>query len=667
MDADDTLPLTPPARPEGETLPLARPTARADADTLPVGGRPVRPGDETLAAQAAPAAPMTEVVPGPRHALGAVCLDPLEDPPEFSAYSLRRLLGRGGTGSVYEAVEASTGVVVALKVLHSALATVPEARERFLREARAATTLDHPNIVRVRAAGEENGSHFIAFDRVAGRPLSQLVESAPVPAERAARWARDLADALAHAHARGVLHRDVKPGNIFVTADWQVLLLDFGLARPADASRLTGTNDILGTPGYMAPEQIHGRPCDERTDVYGLGGTLFAMLEGRSPYPNFNILVHRDELGRGEGPRVTDSIPAGLAAIALTCLEGAPEARYTSAEALRDDLDRFLRGDRTQAERRRSGARRLRRAAAGVLGLAVVAAGALLAHWIRHEGEVTPPPATPAVALDPAVDLRGSGEARLYDIRNRATSDLGEPRWSGALPARVRLPEGSWLLEGTCRVTFVTPSEDAVEMPSARTTEGYVVVAVPGHRPFLIGRTEATVGEYYAFLATLGPDEARTRQARNHKGSPLWRRHQVTDDMPVRGISWDDARLFAAWKGARLPTMDEWTLACEGADGRAYPWGRGVRKDRSAGTSATSAPQFEPVGSAPWNEAPCGALDMFGNAAEWVEGGEGEDLKYMRGWIWTGDPERWCEYDMHFLRGGGPGVQTGVRFARDLE
>ncbi len=664
MDSDDTLPFT-PARPDGETLPLAPPPARPDADTLPVG-RPVRPGDDTLAAEAEPAAPRTTVVPGPRHALGAVCLDPLEDPPELSAYAVRRLLGRGGTGSVYEAVECSTGTVVALKVLHSALATVPEARERFLREARAATTLDHPNIVRVRAAGEENGVHYIAFDRVAGRPLLQFVDSAPLPAERAAKWTRDLADALVHAHSRGVLHRDVKPGNVFVTADWKVLLLDFGLARPADASRLTGTNDILGTPGYMAPEQIHGRPCDERTDVYGLGGTLFAMLEGRSPYPNFNLLVHRDELGRGEGPRLTDSIPGGLAAIALTCLAGEPEARYASAEALRDDLDRFLRGDRTRAEGRRSSARRRRWAAVGALGVAVILAGALLARWIRHE-EASPPQAVPRVALDPSVELLGSGEARLYDLRNRAATDLGVPRWSGALPARVRLPEGSWLIEGTCRGTFVTPCEVPIELPPAKAPEGYVVVAVHGRRPFLIARTEATVGEYYAFLATLGPEEATARQARNHKGSPLWRRHEVTDDMPVRGLSWDDARAFAAWKGARLPTMAEWTLACEGADGRPYPWGRGARKERSAGTSATSAPQFERVGTAAWNVAPCGALDMFGNAAEWVEDGEGEGVKYVRGWIWTGDPERWCEYDMLAIPKGGPGVQTGVRFAKDLE
>lgn len=660
MDLDDTLPLPPPARPEGETLPIASPSA----DT--VAGRPVRPGDDTLAAQAEPPEPRTTVVPGPRHALGAVCLDPIEDPPELSAYSVRRLLGRGGTGSVFEAVEAATGAVVALKVLHSTLATVPEARERFLREARAATKLDHPNIVRVREAGEENDVHFIAFDRVAGRPLLKLVESSQIPAERAARWARDLADALVHAHSRGVLHRDVKPGNVFVTADWQVLLLDFGLARPADASRLTGTNDILGTPGYMAPEQIFGRPCDERTDVYGLGGTLYAMLEGRSPYPNFNLLLHRDELGRGARPRMPDSTPAGLAAIALTCLEGEPSARYASAEALRDDLDRFLRGDRTRAERRRSGARRRRWALLGALGLSVVVAGALLARWIRKD-EVSTPPIVSRDALDPVVDLRGSGEARLYEIGGRATADLGTPRWSGALPARVRLPKGSWLLDAASRVTFVTPSEAAVEMPQSRAPEGYVVVAVQGHRPFLIARTEATVGEYYAFLATLGPDEARVRQARNHKGSPLWRRREVTDDMPVRGISWDDAREFASWKGARLPSMDEWTLACEGADGRPYPWGKGVRRERQAGTSATSAPQFEAVGTAAWNEAPCGALDMFGNAAEWVEDGEGEGVKYVRGWIWTGDPERWCEYDMLAIPKGGPGVQTGVRFAKDLE
>lgn len=659
MSSDDTLPR--PFPPDEETLPLP---ARPDAASPPFAARPVRPDADTLAAAAKPVTPMTEVVPGPRHALGAVCVDPLEDPPRLSGYAIRRLLGRGGSGTVYEAVEVSTNSVVALKVLHSTLATIPEARERFLREARSAVRLEHPHIVRVRAAGEEDGVYFIAFDRVVGRPLRELTDASPLPATRAAAWARDLADALVHAHARGVLHRDVKPANVFVTTDGRVLLLDFGLARPADASRLTGTNDILGTPGYMAPEQIHGRKCDERTDVYGLGATLFAMVEGRSPYPNLNLMVHLGELEGGVPPSLSPTVPAGLGAIVLKCLDPKPDARYPSAEALRDDLDRFLRAEPTLAERERRAHRRRRAIRYGAMATVLIAAGGLAVAWSRRE---RPTAAPPVVARDPVVELRGTGEARLYEIGGRSVADLGTPRWEGRLPASVALPTGSWLLDGACRVTFVTPCEGPIEVPSAKPPDGYVVVAVPGHRPFLIGRTEATVGEYYAFLATLSPEEAMARQPRNHKGSPLGLRRKSTNDMPVRGISWDDARAFAAWKGARLPTMAEWTLACQGADGRPYPWGWGVKKEWAERAGGTSAPQFVATGTTPWNVAPCGALDLFGNAAEWVEDGEGEGVKYVRGWGWTGDPERWCEYDMVAIPKGGPGVHTGVRLARDLQ
>ncbi len=202
-----------------------------------------------------------------------------------SRYEIRALLGRGGMGEVYEAVDRQLDRTVALKVLRPELAADRRFLVRFRREARTSARLSHPGIVAVHDVGEDEGRAFIVMEYVPGRTLGQIVrdEGAVAPA-RAARIGAAAADALAHAHDRGVVHRDVSPGNVMVTPDGEVKVLDFGIARAARGSARSGSPSAHGTVAYVAPEQARGEASDQRADVYALGAVLYELLTGRPPF-----------------------------------------------------------------------------------------------------------------------------------------------------------------------------------------------------------------------------------------------------------------------------------------------------------------------------------------------------------------------------------------------
>ncbi|HEX6130602.1 MAG TPA: serine/threonine-protein kinase, partial [Actinomycetota bacterium] len=218
-------------------------------------------------------------------------LDPPSDRPLAGVvladrYELRALLGRGGMGEVYEAADRRLDRTVAVKVLRPELAADRRFVARFQREARTAARLAHPSIVAVHDAGEHDGRVFIVMQHVAGGTLSDVVgREGPLAPARAARIAADVAEALAHAHARGVVHRDVAPGNVMVEADGRAKVLDFGIARAAQGSAAAGavlatSTTIHGTLAYAAPELFAGGRGDQRVDVYGLGAVLYELLTG---------------------------------------------------------------------------------------------------------------------------------------------------------------------------------------------------------------------------------------------------------------------------------------------------------------------------------------------------------------------------------------------------
>jgi serine/threonine protein kinase len=261
-------------------------------------------------------------------------------------YELGDRLGTGGMGRVFRGSDRVLGRTVAVKILAPHLAEDASAVSRFQREARSAAGLNHPSIVSVYDSGSENGWHYLVMEHVDGRTLAQIVrEEGPLLPHRAAEIAAELARALSEAHAAGIVHRDVKPGNVMVTPEGQAKVVDFGIAAAVSSDRVAETAAVLGTVSYLAPEQVRGRRADPRSDLYALGVVLYEMLTGRPPFvADAPLAVAYKHLEEDPAPpsEVNPEVPPALEAVVLRALAKDPGDRYPSAEAVLADLERYL-------------------------------------------------------------------------------------------------------------------------------------------------------------------------------------------------------------------------------------------------------------------------------------------------------------------------------------
>jgi len=255
---------------------------------------------------------------------------------------------------VYRARDQLLDRPVALKVLFPELSVDRSFVERFRREAQAAANLSHPNIVPVFDWGEDNGTYFIVMEFVDGRALSSILRTAgPLHPDRAAEIAADVAGALAYAHRHGVVHRDVKPGNVLITPEGDVKVTDFGIARAVNTEEsLTQTGAVMGTAAYFSPEQAEGKGVDSRSDIYSLGVVLYEMSVGKPPFTGDSPVAVASKHVRDTPvlPRAANpAVPAALEAVIMKAMAKNPDDRYRSAEELRADLLRFADGRPVEA------------------------------------------------------------------------------------------------------------------------------------------------------------------------------------------------------------------------------------------------------------------------------------------------------------------------------
>jgi serine/threonine-protein kinase len=422
--------------------------------------------------------------------------------PRIPRYDVQTRLGEGATAIVYRAWDRELKRPVALKALRETAGLSEIARQRFRREAQAAASLGHPNVVTVYDAGEADGRLYLVLELVEGRPLSDVMSGPPAGAGDLARLLEKAARGVAAAHAKGIVHRDLKPQNILVTASGEPKVGDFGLAHLVDSTlELTRTGATLGTPLYMAPEQVEGRSRDvsPRSDVWALGAVLYQILAGAPPFTGQTQMEIYGKIVRQDPALPSPSAaPRDLQTIALKALEKDPGRRYPTAAEFADDLRRFLDGEPISARplsalgraRRRIARHRARVLAAAVAAAILAGAAAWASYVSRRQADTVRRTLARAGESERAARLTEARDAYRVvlelDPRN-AAARAGLERAEGELARRPAA--------GPARPTLLKAS-------------GRVVAIVNGERtpaetgqPLLSGQELETVGpESYAFV-----------------------------------------------------------------------------------------------------------------------------------------------------------------------
>lgn len=538
----------------------------------------------------------------------------------FRHYELLEVLGEGQFGTVWKAKDQRLDRIVAIKLPH--LATLNDQRRSlFLREARAAAMLEHPHIVRVHSVEQDGDQLGIVSQYIEGRTLHHLLQDSRLSFDECARLLAAVAEAVHYAHEAGVIHRDLKPSNILVDVDGQPHVSDFGLAKwSGEQSMLTKAGLVLGTPAYMSPEQARGdsHKVDRRSDVYSLGVLLYEMLTGNPPFDGSStLLLHQIQSEDPLAPRaINQTIPGDLEIICLKCLAKDPQGRYSTARELADDLRRFLDGDPIRARPVSLAERCVRwsrrnpvMTASLVLSVLSTIAAVSLGMLILSQPTANPTVAIPA-ALQPPQPVPVSlttdppnarivlypidettGEPRFsHAIRPEATTPINLPLLPGDYLVVAALDEGrfhevyrhvpgpnagmpeyyphrNWefMSDRSVRLFPITipPPETDSEMTLLQTSATSRADADAWSLDsFLLDRNEVTVADFLRKFQDQLPLSLRGR--RDLLSSP---------NIPITGLFFDEAMMYAEMVGKRLPTSLEYEFAATNGWTTRFPWG----------------------------------------------------------------------------------------------
>jgi serine/threonine protein kinase len=539
---------------------------------------------------------------------------------------IEKLLARGGMAEVYLGTHLTLERPVAVKLLHSHIEEEPLLLERFQREARVVAGLRHPNIVQIFDFDTVDGHPYIVMEYLKGPTLANYLRSLHdrnelIPSHQVARLLKGLTAALDYAHSQGVIHRDIKPGNILLhnrrdeipldkplTNDIEAIVTDFGLVRIAHAATQTASGMVSGTPAYMSPEQASGEKTDHRTDIYSLGVVLYEMLAGRVPFEadsTMSVLYMQIH----NVPPPIKGISPDLQAIMNRALMKNPDERYQTSSEMAVDF---------------------------YLAIGMTADAKTIIDMYPQNAELTA--AVPKSKPAPKRNWIGVGIFSFLCL--------------------LLLGAGAWGLK-----TFGSSLSNPTATVSPATTDSVASLTVPvtGNLPPAAGMVPVTAGPYEVGFSPPAPDDYHTApqvinlpaywvdqylttngqyaEYMKATGAPAPVTWPGEGDHPVIGVTWDQATAFCQWKHKRLPSEAEWEAAGRGpgVSPQLYPWGNDVTADGQANKMPDQ--DTYPVGSQSFNQSPFKVFDMVGNV-----------------WEWVGDPYASVPAGYKILRGGRYGL-----------
>jgi len=543
----------------------------------------------------------------------------------ISNVRIDKYLARGGMAEVYLGTHLTLDRPVAVKVLHSYIEEEPDLLARFQREAKVVAGLRHSNIVQIYDFNAINGHPYIVMEYLKGPPLATYLKNlhgrnGRIPTDQIGRILKTLTTALDYAHEQGVIHRDIKPGNIMLhgkrdeisldeplSNNVEAILTDFGLVRLANSASQTATGLVSGTPSYMSPEQARGDQVDHRTDIYSLGIVLYEMLAGQVPFEADSTLsVIYKQIN--EPPPPIEGISTDVQDVIDRALAKEPDDRYetsrqmaaefllaigktTDAQMMVDSMQNALVEPSKTTVKPKPVERKFSRTGLGILAILVVAAVVFGAFRFFSNRSTSPN----------VNDIPVSESAESI-----STTPSGQSSTPPSADGMVEISSGTY------------------EVGSSLADAYHVVTMSLLLNGFWIDQYQVTYDQYQQFLAATGT------QSPNILGEG---RH------PVRGITWDQAVAYCGWAGKRLPTEAEWEAAGrgQGTNPPMYPWGN----DPTDNGNVFDLPDLDTyaVGTLPFNKSSAGVYDMVGNI-----------------WEWVGEPYASIPADSKILRGGRFGL-----------